>query len=1016
MGKAAPAIVAFNAGELSPQMEARVDVEQKYPLGCHIAQNFLLLKQGPAQFRPGTAYVAQAKNSAKRVWIRRFEFSQTQAFVLEFGDGYLRFYTNHGPLLAQGIAAWNAATAYNPGDLAVQGGITYYCGVANTNSMPPNGNWYALTNYTGPGGGAIYEIPSPYAGATLYDALGEPTLQIEQSGDVLYIAGGAALPGPQGNGYPPYTLTRFANNPPNWRFALYAPTDGPFVSAPPLVPGSEIALGVSAQGSPGATVTINAYGGSPFAVTDIGRLVRIATQIFNVPPWTSAVAVGANSRCTNNGNNYFTVAGGTTGGSPPVHTSGIANDAVSGGVAWLYTDSGYGVAQITGFNNSAQVTAKVIKAFPASVVATVSAGITAISQAFPCVITAAQAFTAGEPLFVYGVLGMTQVNQQTPVSNQTANAANVTLAGVDSTTFTAYASGGFVVGNASVEWQLGSWSNTTEWPRALAFFKDRLFWAGKLNVWGSVPGLYSSHTPDFFGQQTTDAALNLFISGADASGTTWLSSAILLLIGTQGGEYGLDAANFSTSPLGPSNVEILRQSQWRSRPIPPLLVGTTLLYVQRAGRKLLAMDYTLWLNRYDSTDQSKYAFHISVGGIVALALMQEPYSLVWALRSDGTLLSYTFNREDNVTGWGRHNLGGNAIVESIATIPAPDGLRDELWLAVNRTVNGQVVRTIEYMTKVFEGPQGGQAGDAQSSCWYVDCGVQYQAAAAAITGVTAVASFAPANPSAVPPQDTGTWQTTVTYQVPGVFLPGQLAAIAGVTGSGTLQPNGVYPIAAEVPGGFTVVLPGQFSFAYTAGGTCSVNLSTGTTNIVGIPAVLQNQTVAILADGKVQPQQVVSNTGTLSLVGTFNTVTLGFPYQGNLVPMRFEGGADVGTSQGKVKAGANLVIRLVDSVGGVVAQLSNIDPITRQYADPLGRTWLSPPTVEAIRYNSTDTGLDLPPPIQSGDFPIAPFPHQANSDQDERDFYVLVQQNDPCPMTVVGLFPNYSVQEPSGKV
>lgn len=1017
MGKASPAVVAFNAGELSPQMDARIDLEQKYPLGCHIAHNFLLLKQGPAQFRSGTAYAAATKAAANRVYLQRFEFSQTQAFILEFGDKYVRFYTLHGILLITGVAAWNNATAYVVGNTVLQGGVIYYCVLANTNQAPPNATyWYPLTMYQGSVTTAIYEVPSPYAAADLFDALGEPTLQIEQSGDVLYIAGGAAGAGPQalGNGYPPYTLTRFANAPPNWVFAPYAPTDGPFLDAVPLVPGSEIALGVSAAGSPGALITIAAYGGGVFAATDVGRLVRIATQIFNVPPWQAQIAVPAGARCTNNGNNYYTVAGGTTGGSPPVHTSGIAADSVNAGVLWLYTDSGYGVAQITAFTDSQHVTAKVINAFPASLVATVSLGITAISQANPCVVTATQAFTTGEPVFVYGVQGMTQVNQQTPVSNQAANAASVTLGGVDSTSFNAWTGGGFVVGNASVEWQLGSWSYTTEWPRTLAFFKDRLFWAGNLNVWGSVPGLYASMTPDFFGQQTTDSAMNEFISGTDASPVSWMSSAILLLIGTQGGEYGLDAANFSTAPLGPANVEILRQSQWRSRPIRPVLIGTTVVYVQRAGRRVFAMDYTLWLNRYDSTDQSKYAYHISVGGIVGLALQQEPNSIIWALRADGTLLSYTFNREDNVTGWSRHTLGGNAIVESMAVIPAPDGLRDELWLSVRRIINGVVVRTVEYLTKPFEGPQGGQAGDAQSTCWYVDCGVQYIAPnAIAINNVVAVSTFNP------PPGggDSGTWTTTVTYTAPlGKFAVGELVSVGGVLGQGTLQPNGTFKIAAVGGGGFSITLPGQFSFAYSSGGLCAVNAPTsGQTVVTNIPAVLQGQTVNILADGGKQPQQVVSNTGTITLQGTFLTVTLGFPYQGNLVPMRFEGGATVGTAQGKVKQGANLVVRLVDSLGGVVAQLSNIDGVTGLYADPLGRTWLSPSVVEQIRYNGPDTALDIAPATQSGDFPISPFPHNAVSDQDQSDFYVLVQQNDPYPMTVVGLFPNYTVSEPSGQ-
>lgn len=201
MGRASPALAAFNAGEFAPQMEGRVDNE-KYAIAAHIGQNFISLKQGPATFRQGTAYVQPAKNSAAgKVWLRAFEFSETQAFVLEFGGGYVRFYTNHGPLLSTGNPAYNGATAYAVGNQVVSGGITYLCIAATTGNAPPNATfWYALTPYNGSTTVAIYEIPSPYAAADLTDSLGEFTLQIQQSGDVLYIAGGAAGAGPAGVG------------------------------------------------------------------------------------------------------------------------------------------------------------------------------------------------------------------------------------------------------------------------------------------------------------------------------------------------------------------------------------------------------------------------------------------------------------------------------------------------------------------------------------------------------------------------------------------------------------------------------------------------------------------------------------------------------------------------------------------------------------------------------------------------------------------------------------------------
>lgn len=902
MGRASPAIAAFCAGEFAPQMEGRSDVE-KYAIATHIQQNFIPLKQGPSTFRQGTAFV-QNVNSTARAWLQRFEFSQTQAFVIEFGGGYCRFYTNHGPLLSTGSGNYDGSRSYVIGNQAVLLGVTYYCIAPTTGNAPPNAAfWYPMAPYNGSPTIAIYEIPSPFAAADLTDSLGEFALQIQQSGDVLYIAGGSA-----GAGYPPYTLTRYANAPPNWSFAEYSPVDGPFANPLPLTPNANIALTASAVSG---SITISAYGGSLFAATDVGRLVRLQSQTFSVTPWQFNVPWSAGQACSNNGNNYVALNSASSGASAPVQTQGSVLDGPTG-VMWLYTDSNYGIAQITAFTNAGLVTANVLKQLPAAVVGGTSS-ITGISQASPPVVLAANSWTLQFPVFIVGALGMTEFNGNM-YSLAAVSSTSFSIAGVNSSAYPAYTTGGLAIANATLEWQLGAWSNTTEWPRANAFFKDRLFWAGKLNLWGSVPGLYTSHAPDEFGQQTTDSAMNEVVSGADASNICWLSPAIILLIGTEGGEFGLDAANYSTAPLGPANVEILRQSSWRCRHIAPLLIGTSVLYVQRAGRKVFAMDYNFYLNRYDSTDQSKFAYHITIGGLTTLAYMQEPWSLLLGARADGTWLTYTFNREDQVTAWARHNMGNGGVVESIAVIPAPDASRDEAWFIVNR--NG--VRTVEYLTKHYEGPQAGYVGDAQASAWYVDCGVQ---------------SNAPPAPGAT------------------------------------------------------------------------------STAITGLPSVMWNQTVAILADGSVQPQQIVSPSGSITLTGAFTIVTIGFPYQGNIVPMRPEGGADVGTAQGKKKDGAQLVVRVVDSAGGSIGMLSNQNAVTQVYQDPLGLATQSPQYLEAIDYNDTATPLDSPPPIRSGDFPVS-LPTAQNSDQDMSDFYILVQQNAPLPFTLIGLFPSYEVQEP----
>lgn len=54
--------------------------------------------------------------------------------------------------------------------------------------------------------------------------------------------------------------------------------------------------------------------------------------------WTASTAFSAGAYCSYNGNIYSTTAGGTTGATPPTHTSGSVSD---GGVTWSYSSASY---------------------------------------------------------------------------------------------------------------------------------------------------------------------------------------------------------------------------------------------------------------------------------------------------------------------------------------------------------------------------------------------------------------------------------------------------------------------------------------------------------------------------------------------------------------------------------------------------------------------------------------------------------------------------------------------------
>lgn len=85
----------FTAGEVSPLIRGRVDLD-KYFNGVEILENFIVRPQGGIFRRSGTRFVAEVKDSNKSVILQEFEFSTIQAYILEFGDLYMRIYRDGG--------------------------------------------------------------------------------------------------------------------------------------------------------------------------------------------------------------------------------------------------------------------------------------------------------------------------------------------------------------------------------------------------------------------------------------------------------------------------------------------------------------------------------------------------------------------------------------------------------------------------------------------------------------------------------------------------------------------------------------------------------------------------------------------------------------------------------------------------------------------------------------------------------------------------------------------------------
>ena len=105
-----PIVNSFASGELSPRLLGRTD-SPKYTSGCEVMENFMALPHGGAKRRGGTRFINEVKNSAHTTRLIPFEYSVDQTYVLEFGNNYIRFYTNGGQVQASS-AAYEITTTY----------------------------------------------------------------------------------------------------------------------------------------------------------------------------------------------------------------------------------------------------------------------------------------------------------------------------------------------------------------------------------------------------------------------------------------------------------------------------------------------------------------------------------------------------------------------------------------------------------------------------------------------------------------------------------------------------------------------------------------------------------------------------------------------------------------------------------------------------------------------------------------------------------------------------------------
>lgn len=267
-------------------------------------------------------------------------------------------------------------------------------------------------------------------------------------------------------------------------------------------------------------------------------------------------------------------------------------------------------------------------------------------------------------------------------------------------------------------------SAVDDYPSVVTFFQQRLVLAASNNepetIWPSQTGDFENFTRSRTIRATDSVPLG--ISGRQINTVRGMINLRELLVFSSSAEFAFS---------GPSGVfditnPVQRQfGELGSSVVEPLIVNDTALIVDRTGSSIHDLRYAFEQDGYNGRDISILASHFFKGKNVAgwdFAL--NPDSIVWVYLDDGTLLSLTYEREQQVWAWSEHDVGG--AVESLAIIPRNN--YDAVYIIVRRTIDGQTKRYIECI--------GERQFEDIADAFFVDSGITYDGAATTtITGL-----------------------------------------------------------------------------------------------------------------------------------------------------------------------------------------------------------------------------------------------------------------------------------------
>lgn len=699
-------------GELGPAVYGRAD-QVKYQTGLRTCRNAFVRRHGGVSNRTGSEMLVEVKDSTVAHRLLTFVFNAEQTYILLAGDQNLRMLRNGAPVEVSGVAAWSGSVNYVVADLVVYGGINYYCIEAHTGQVPPQATyWYPLD-------GTTYEIPTPYSVAELDE------LYIVQSGDVVSLDHPDVFP---------QELSRTGHT--AW-----------VMEDSNVTPTQDRPTAVSVAGGTVGAKTFR------YRVTAVGDGTAEESLPALGPPKTISAITQANP-CVVTSANHQNVNG------DEVYLDGIVGMTSLNGRTFKVANVTSNTFQLSGVDSrtlAAYVSGGTAYRTSASTSTRAAAtNITAATQALPCQITSVgHGLTTGDTVYIESVVGMVELNGGSFTVTVT-DVDHVYLDGIDSSAYTAYASGGTIqdltVATAGdptasaphvISWTetegaveyniykekdgngvygyIGSAVGTTfndtniepdmdlsppqtaqvfasagNYPGTVGYYDQRRIHGNTTNepekVFASRSGKFSNFTISSPSQQ--DDAVFFTIAGRQVNAVRHLIDIGNLVILTAGGEWV--AYGNAEGALTPGSPGLKQVGSNGAAAVPPIIIGNNnLLFLQARGS--LVRDFRTVVSNDGTTgfsgdDLTVFAPHLFEG-----------HSIVrWAFGQIPHSIIWAVRDDGVLLGltyikaheiFGWHRHDTDGFYEDVAVVP--EGDEDMVYVIVRRTIEGQPRRYVE---------------------------------------------------------------------------------------------------------------------------------------------------------------------------------------------------------------------------------------------------------------------------------------------------------------------------------